>query len=334
MIRCNTKCMTVVCCITAGLGGILTQGAIAQQSRTDSTQLEEIIVTAERRESTVQTTPISLTAVSGSDIQARGLRQLNDLVLSVPGVSMRTSGPGMVEYEMRGIASTGGNSPTVGFYFDETPLTAPSATNEGKIVISPNLYDLNRVEVLRGPQGTLYGSGSMGGTIKLVPNYPDPAAFDASVRAEVSDTAHGGFNHAEDAMVNLPFGGGIAAVRIVGSYSYSAGWIDRTVIAPGQFPNATAPETTCPASFTGCVRGDVQAAPIEKEYHNVNDVEQTTVRVSFLIRPIESLTITPSFLYSKLNAYGLPYIDSDPGTDTHYQPFDVAESFHDEMKLG
>ena len=82
-----------------------------------------------------------------------------------PGVSIRTSGPGMTEFEMRGVASNGGNSPTVGFYFDETPLTAPAATNEGKIVISPDLYDLNRVEVLRGPQGTLYGSGSMGGTI-------------------------------------------------------------------------------------------------------------------------------------------------------------------------
>ena len=150
------------------LSGMFAQVGIAQQSHSDSSQLEEIVVTAEERESTVQKTPISLTAISGHDIQDRGLTTLGDLVQSVPGVSIRTSGPGMTEFEMRGVSSTGGNSPTVGFYYDDVSLTAPSASNEGKIVISPDLYDLSRVEVLRGPQGTLYGSGSMGGTIKVV----------------------------------------------------------------------------------------------------------------------------------------------------------------------
>jgi iron complex outermembrane recepter protein len=97
--------------------GIFAQIAAAQQARSDSGQLEEIIVTAEKRESTVQTTPISLTAVSGQDIQDRGLTDLGNLVQSVPGVSIRSSGPGMTEFEMRVVASTGGNSPTVGFYY-------------------------------------------------------------------------------------------------------------------------------------------------------------------------------------------------------------------------
>ena len=236
-------------------GGLFAHLAAAQQSHTDSGQLEEIIVTAEKRESTVQTTPISLTAVSGADISDRGLSDLGNLVTSVPGVSMRTSGPGMGEFEMRGVASTGGNSPTVGFYFDETSLTAPSASNEGKIVISPALYDLNRVEVLRGPQGTLYGSGSMGGTIKVIPNAPNPQAFDASAEVVFADTDHGGFDHAENAMVNLPFGNGIAAVRLVGSYSHDAGWVDRIVIAPGEFPAAV-----------GSTRGNVLAAPVAEDY--------------------------------------------------------------------
>jgi hypothetical protein len=110
-------------------------------------------VTAEKRKPTVQTTAISLTAVSGAYIRDRGLSDLGSLVQSVSGVTLRTSGPGMAEFEMRGVASTGGNSPTVGFYYDDTPLTAPAAINEGKIVISPALYDLNRVAVLRGPPG-------------------------------------------------------------------------------------------------------------------------------------------------------------------------------------
>jgi iron complex outermembrane recepter protein len=323
MAQDKLKWLAYFCC-TPALAGIVAGSAVAQQqSHSDAGQLEEIIVTAEKRESTVQTTPISLTAVTGADIQDRGLANLDNLVQSVPGVSIRTSGPGMGEFEMRGIASTGGNSPTVGFYYDDVSLTAPSASNEGKIVISPALYDLNRVEVLRGPQGTLYGSGSMGGTIKVVPNAPNLDAFDASAQATFGDTDHGGFDHAENAMVNLPFGGGLAAVRIVGSYARDAGWVDRVVIAPGEFPPAN------PAT-----RGNILAAPVAAEYHDVNDVERTTVRVSALIKPVEGLSITPSFFYQKLSAGGLPYIDSDPGTDAHYQPVDVSENYRDEFKLG
>src|SRR5580704_6654021 len=315
------NCVAVFCCGSA-LGGLFAGVAIAQQSRSDTGQLEEIVVTAEKRESTVETTPISLTAVSGADVLNRGITDLASHMQSVRGVSIRTSGPGMTEFEMRGVASNGGNSPTVGFYFDETPLTAPAATNEGKIVISPDLYDLNRVEVLRGPQGTLYGSGSMGGTIRVIPNAPNPDAFEASAEVKFADTDHGGFDHAENAMINLPFWGGLAALRIVGSYSSDAGWIDRVVIAPGAFPLPT-----------GTVRGNVLAAPIATEYHNVNDVEQTGVRVSAIIKPIDGLTITPSYFYEKLRAGGLPYIDSVPGTDAHYQPFDIAESYRDEFHL-
>ena len=321
----NKNILLTVCCSTSGLLATWAQPASAQQANSDTGQLQEIVITAEKRESTVQDTPISLTAVSGADIQDRGLTDLGSLLQSVPGVSMRTSGPGMSEFEMRGVASTGGNSPTVGFYYDDTPLTAPAATNEGKIVISPALYDLNRVEVLRGPQGTLYGSGSMGGTIKVVPNPPNPDAFDASAEATFADTDHGGFDHAENAMINLPFGAGLAAVRIVGSYSYDAGWIDRIVIAPGQFPVPTNGFTT---------RGNVLAAPVEADYHDVNDTARTTVRVSALIKPIDGLSIAPSFFHQKMTAGGLPYIDSDPGTDAHYQPFDVAENYSDKFTLG
>jgi outer membrane receptor protein involved in Fe transport len=81
---------------------------------------------------------------------------------------MRTAGPGQTEFEMRGLASSGGVAPTVGFYLDETPLSPAAASLNGKVVIDPDLFDLSRIEVLRGPQGTLYGSGSMGGTIKLI----------------------------------------------------------------------------------------------------------------------------------------------------------------------
>jgi iron complex outermembrane recepter protein len=300
-------------------------GAAPAQESTPTDTLHEIVVTATKRESTVQNTPISLTAVSGQEIQERGLADLTALAQSVPGVSMKNSGPGLTELEMRGMASTGGNSPTVGFYLDDTPLTAPASTNEGKVVIDPNLYDLNRVEVLRGPQGTLYGSGSMGGTIKLVPNPPNPAAFQASAQAIFSDTDGGGFNHGENAMVNLPFGTGTAALRIVGSESHDSGWIDRVVIAPGAFPLETNNNT---------VRGNVLAAPVAADYTDVNDVALKAVRISLLWKPTDRLTITPSLLYQEIQAGGFPYIDSDPGTDAHYQPFDSPEPYADRFRLG
>ncbi len=321
----DKKKLIALYCLVSGLSLTGPLPAEAQEGHSDAPKLEEIVVTAEKRESTVQTTPISLTAVSGADIQDRGLSDLGSLVQSVPGVSLRTSGPGMAEFEMRGVASTGGNSPTVGFYYEDTPLTAPAATNEGKIVISPALYDLNRVEVLRGPQGTLYGSGSMGGTIKVVPNPPNPAGFDSSAEATFGDTDHGGFNHAENGMINLPLGEGLAAVRVVGSYSHDSGWIDRVVLAPGAFPGPN-------SDFTA--RGQVLGQPIAQTYHDVNDVGRATVRISALIKPLEGLTIAPSFFYQRMTAGGLPYIDSNPGTDAHYQPFDIAERYRDEFKLG
>ena len=133
-------------------------------------ELEEIVVTAEKRESTVQATAISLTALSAGDLLQQNIDDAEDLVGKVPGISLRTSGPGQTEYEARGLSAGGGAAATVGFYVDETPISASAIALNGRTVIDADLFDLNNVEVLRGPQGTLYGSGSMGGTIKLVTN--------------------------------------------------------------------------------------------------------------------------------------------------------------------
>jgi iron complex outermembrane receptor protein len=313
--------------VAAGLIALAsTTASWGQQARSESAgQLEEIVVTATKRTSTVQTTPMSITAISGDDIQARGVPDLTNLVQSVPGVSMRSSGPGQTEIEMRGMSSAGGNSPTVGFYLDETPLTAPANAQNGKVVIDPNLYDINRVEVLRGPQGTLYGSGSMGGTIKLVPNAPNPNAFEASAEAIPSHTDTGGFNHAENAMVNVPLARDVAALRIVASASHDSGWIDRVVIADGAFPLETNNLTS---------RGSVLAAPVANVYHGVNDVSRYAVRASLLWKATDSLTIEPLLMYQRMYQGGLTQIDSNPGTNAHYQPFDAVEPYSDRFTLG
>ena len=241
----------------AALSLLITAGASAQQQTATTAEargdsLQEIVVTATKRESTVETTPISITAITGQELQDRGITDIESIVQSVPGVSMRTSGPGQTELEMRGMTSSGGNSSTVGFYLDDTPLTSPASAQNGKVVIDPNLYDLNRIEVLRGPQGTLYGSGSMGGTIKLVPNAPDPSAFASSGQLILGHTSGGDTpNHTENAMLNLPIGD-TAALRIVGSLENLSGWINRIVIAYPDFPSPV----------NGSTRGNVAAAPV------------------------------------------------------------------------
>jgi outer membrane receptor protein involved in Fe transport len=304
--------------------GLPAATVVFSQQAADSGRLEEIVVTAQKRESTVQSTPISITALSGQDLAERGITDLSSIVQSVPGVSMRTSGPGQTELEIRGMTSSGGNSSTVGFYLDDTPLTAPASAQNGKVVIDPNLYDLNRIEVLRGPQGTLYGSGSMGGTIKLVPNAPDPNAFDASAQVILGGTDGGdSLDHTESAMVNLPLSDSLA-VRLVGTLEHQSGWIDRIVIAQPDFP----------APVNATTRGNVAAAPVAADYKDVNDENLRSVRAAVLWKPTDRLSIEPSFLYQEITQGGLNLIDSQPGTDTQYQPYDSPEPFLDRIDLG
>jgi outer membrane receptor for ferrienterochelin and colicin len=216
-------------------------------------------------------------------MQSRGITDFTALAADTPGISMRTNGPGQTEFEMRGMTSSGGNSPTVGFYLDDVPMTSPAAAQNGKVVIDPTLYDLNRVEVLRGPQGTLYGSGSMGGTIKLITNQPNLTEFQGSVQTILSGTDGGGFNHNENGMLNLPLIENQLALRIVASQADTSGWIDRIVL--GDFPQPT---------NSGLTRGNVLAAPIIADYKGSNAEQLVGTRVTLTWKPTDELTITPS----------------------------------------
>src|ERR1700693_5250837 len=197
--------------------------------------LEEIVVTAEKRESTVQATPIAMTALSAGDLTGENITSIQDLVGAIPGISLRTAGPGQTEYEMRGLASSGGSVATVGFYLDETPLSASAVALNGRTVIDADLYDLNRTEILRGPQGTLYGAGSMGGTIKLVTNPPKLHTLEGAAEVDASQTTGGSTNGRGSLMLNIPLGE-IASLRFVTTDKYISGWIHRYVIRPGPFP--------------------------------------------------------------------------------------------------
>jgi iron complex outermembrane recepter protein len=292
--------------------------AAAQMAEAESPTLAEVVVTAQKRESTVEKTPISMTAVTGSDLQERGITDFSSIAAQIPSVSMKTNGPGQTEFEMRGMTSGGGNSPTVGFYLDDVPMTAPAAAQNGKVVIDPTLYDLNRIEVLRGPQGTLYGSGSMGGTIKLITNQPNVSTLQAGAQAILSDTDGGGLNHDENGMLNLPLISGKLALRLVASAQNTSGWIDRVVA--GSFPNPT---------DGGATRGDVLSAPVLGDYRGSNSQTLRGARAALQWLPIDGLSIIPEIFYQRITQAGPSAFDSDPGTLAHYQPFDIAEPYSD-----
>jgi iron complex outermembrane recepter protein len=284
--------------------------------------LDEIVVTASKRVSTVQDTPISISAVTGNDLLARGVDSLANLSQGTPGVSLKSEGPSQTEIEMRGMTSSGGNSATVGFYLDDIPLTGPASAQNGHVVIDPDLYDLNRIEILRGPQGTLFGSGSMGGTVRLITNQPNLSQFQSTAQSVLSGTDGGGFNHKDSLMVNLPLIDDTLALRVVGTEDYTSGWIDRIVADP--FP----PVGGIP---DGTVRGTVQNAPIEKQYPGSNAYQIYAARVTLLWKPTESLSVTSSFFHTTSTQNGISAYDSDPGTLAHYQPFDIAEPLTDSL---
>jgi iron complex outermembrane receptor protein len=188
--------------------------------------LETIIVTAEKRSEALKDVPISVTAISGSELTRTESTRFEDYIGKVPGMTLIEVSPVQNQLVLRGITmgSASINS-SVAAYLDETPYTSEGPfANSG---ISPNLdtYDLQRIEVLRGPQGTLYGSLALGGLLKYVTNAPDPTHFAASAQTGFSSVDHGGEGYNLHAMVNLPLAGD-AALRVVGYDSYYPGYID------------------------------------------------------------------------------------------------------------
>jgi iron complex outermembrane recepter protein len=309
-------------------------GAATASDASADSQLAEVVVTAEKRESTVQKTPFSLTAVSGDELASRGISSVAGLIADVPGISVRSAGPGQSELEMRGLSSSGGAAPTVGFYLDDTPLTPPVAALNGKVVVDPDLYDLARAEVLRGPQGTLYGSGSMGGTIRLITNQPEMNKFYGSADVDGSGTKSGGANGSGNLMLNIPVIDDKVALRVVGTDKYVSGWLDRVYENP--FPLPTNNGCT-PTPYYGCARGNVLAGNVVDVYKNVNWERLQGGRVELLVTPTDNLKIETNAMYQRITQGGPNTFDSPPGIvagkGAHYEAENIAEPFADTFYL-
>jgi outer membrane receptor protein involved in Fe transport len=184
--------------------------------------LQEVIVTARKREERLIDVPMSIVAVSGAELQQRQITSLQDLPSAVPGFSYITSGNNTF-YQIRGVSNTTGSGSLVGVYIDEADATLGGLS---VTQVNPVTYDVERVEVLRGPQGTLYGEGSAGGTIRFITNNPNLSgfAFDSEVAALF--TENGGPSQRINAMVNVPLIENQLGLRMATTFEHNGGWID------------------------------------------------------------------------------------------------------------
>jgi iron complex outermembrane receptor protein len=238
-------------------------------STDDTTALNEVVVTANKLNSAgVLETPGAIQALSGQDLQKRGDAGFMDVAAAIPGLAVQDLGPGDRKYIIRGVSSTGES--TTGVYYDEAVISGSNANDGGGFESDIRMYDLNRIEVLRGPQGTLYGAGSMSGTIRFVTNKPNLNELSGYLTGEVSNTEHGSGNYDANGAINLPIVADKAAVRVVGWWLDDSGFIDQVRLGNGT------------ANPVGSAKG-------------VNNDSVAGARVSLRVRPIDNLTLDASF---------------------------------------
>jgi iron complex outermembrane receptor protein len=222
-------------------GGLVCLAAAADlpAETVDFEPLQEVTVTATKRETKLLETPISMTVLGAETLEATHADSFSDFAGLVPGLTAIDSGPGQKRYALRGLQSAG--EPEVALYYDEIPISGlPGASlDTGDDQPDVKLWDVDRIEVLRGPQGTLYGNGSMGGAIRIISKRPNLTAFDAEAEAEGAAMQDGSPSWGVSGMLNVPVVTGQFAIRATFYDRYNGGWLDqvyRSNIALPQFP--------------------------------------------------------------------------------------------------
>lgn len=203
------------------------QEAAARSERhdRDAAKLDEVIVTATRREERLRDVPVSITALSQEELNERGIVNYDGLATATPGVVLNRASANFNNFTARGIATNGYGAnlqSTVAIYLDELPISS----NGNSTILDPSLYDVERIEFLRGPQGTLFGSGSLAGALRILTHDPDPTRFAASGLVDLGTMSEGGLRQRYNAMVNIPLVEDQLALRIVGFSRHEEGWVD------------------------------------------------------------------------------------------------------------
>ena len=287
---------------TTALGGA---PAFAQTAASpEVTQIGDVIVTAQKREERASETPLSLSVVTGETLQATGATQLSDFAATVPGLSFTSNGVGQGQVNLRGVTTGLNVSPTVGIYVDEVPYgSSTSFAGAAQLALDVGLFDIDRVEILRGPQGTLYGASTMGGLLKYVTKAPDPTRFSGGYRAGVNATAHGGTGYDLAGALNAPFAADAAAVRLNAFYTKDAGFIDNLNFAE----------------------------------EDANNSEVYGGRIDVLFNPTDALSVRLTAFAQDIERDGSGSMDMNPSTgepvDGDYDQRRFAEPFSQQFRL-
>lgn len=257
--------------LTAATCPAMTWAQDQAENEYDELIIEEVIVTAQKREQAAQDIPISLFAVTGDTLEQAGINSLEGIRDIAAGLEIVSVNPGAVQIAMRGVTNLSGgieSTAAVGYYLDETPVSA-FATAMPEFA----MWDANRVEVLRGPQGTLFGEGSMGGTIRVITNKPDSSDFYGRVQAEVSTIDGGDTGYAGRGVVNIPLAEDTLALRLTLSHIDQGGWVD--------------------------------VPDLDEE--DTNNIQSTDIRAALRWTPSDKLTVDLSYMYQDLeldNTFG------------------------------
>ena len=248
--------------------------------------LEEVLVTATKRTESLQTVGLSLTALGGDELQARGAGDFEDYAVAIPNLAFGATDDGILANRTISVRGIEGLN-TTSFYINDVPLDES---------VDPLVLDVERIEVLRGPQGTLYGARGLGGTIRVITKRPEFGGTSGRLNPATSSTKHGDFNYGFDGAFNLPLADN-AAIRLLGYYQQEAGIFD-LVVGPASAPGVAA------AGSPGAISGD----PAEEE-SNVDDKTTYGAQLAFRWAPNDVFTADARALYQKTELDGFPLAD-------------------------
>jgi outer membrane receptor protein involved in Fe transport len=313
-----------VCLLPVALAGqfllptlCLAAADAAPQASGSSGELEEVVVTAQRRSEKLMDVPMTIQAFSQELMDQKGLRSVDDLTRVAPGVTFMRNGMSSSgnyndedsDISIRGIDSTAGAA-TTGIYVDDTPIQTRHL-NFGTVNPYPALFDLDRVEVLKGPQGTLFGAGSEGGTIRFITPEPSLTTYSGYARAEYGSIDGGGQNYEAGAAFGGPIIDGLLGFRVSASFREDGGWVNRvSYTAP--------PSTVDPASGATLYTGVPTITGVTEKNANWHDTQ--TFRIALKWQPVDNLSIDPSFYVQTLhiNDTGAYWVNiSDPSNNNY-----------------
>ena len=308
----NSKKNLLAATVAFFVGGGSSVGALGQEVEAYSGKgLEEIIITASRRETNLNDTAISMAAIGGEEISQRNLTEMNDYLRTIPGINYIDQGVGRngviirglgIDPELEGFVS----SPTVGHYFGETPIAGLSSTGGTADI---KMVDLERVEVLRGPQGTLFGSGALAGAIRNIPNAPNLSSIEGSIKVGYSNTSgEGDTNNKVEGVLNIPLIEDVLAVRAVAYRHDTSGFIKN--IAGTQLANNGIVGSSFTASEAVATYG---GSELYQNKDGIGDVVFEGGRVTFLWQPVEDFKASLMYMTQEVDQDGDPYVQLNTG---------------------